>query len=61
MDTTKQTDQPGMSAATQSQLLADEEDATQANLAMERRFYGRTEVEDAVGALDAADAVRNES
>jgi len=61
VDTAKQADQPGMSASTQSELLADEEGATQANLTMERRFYERTEVEDAAFALEAAEAVRNES
>jgi len=61
VDTAKQADQPGMSALTQTELLADEEGATQANLTMERRFYERKEVEESVGALDAAEAVRNES
>jgi len=52
---------PGISDSTEAALERDDQEATKANVEMERRFYGRTDEESPAEAVDAPELFRNES
>ncbi|HZG57672.1 hypothetical protein [Paenibacillus sp.] len=54
-------ERPGASERTAAAMASDDREATEANLAMERVFNGRTDAETPAEAVDVPEMFRNES